>query len=255
MATVTFVLVLLPPSETKRAGGDGPRLAAATLSFPELEPLRKELVDELVVLAADVPASRVALRLSPRQDGEIARNAELWTSPTVPALHRYTGVLYDALDAGSLRGAAAARAGARLAIGSALFGLLRATDPVPAYRLSAGSALPARPTLAARWRPLLDPVLAALTAGETVVDLRSGSYAALGRAPGAVTVNVLAERADGGRAVVSHFNKAHKGRLARALAGTRAEPADAAAVAAVARRAGMRVQRTRTTHLDVIVPA
>ena len=129
-------------------------------------------------------------------------------------------MLYDALDAGSLRGAAAARAGARLAIGSALFGLLRATDPVPAYRLSAGSALPGRPTLAARWRPLLDPVLAALAAGETVVDLRSGSYAALGRAPGAVTVNVLAERADGGRAVVSHFNKAHKGRLARALAVT-----------------------------------
>ena len=115
------------------------------------------------MLAADVPASRAALGLSPRRDGEIARNAELRTSPTAPALHRYTGVLYDALDAGSLRGRGR-RAGARLAIGSALFGLLRATDPVPAYRLSAGSALPGRPTLAARWRPLLDPVLAALAA-------------------------------------------------------------------------------------------
>ena len=58
------MLVLLPPSETKRTGGDGPPLAAATLSFPELEPLRKELVDDLVVLAADVPASRAALGLS-----------------------------------------------------------------------------------------------------------------------------------------------------------------------------------------------
>jgi uncharacterized protein len=253
VATVALVLVLLPPSETKRTGGDGPPLAPATLSFLELEPLRKELVDELVVLAADLPASRAALGLSPRQDGEIARNAELWTSPTAPALHRYTGVLYDALDAGPRRGVASARAEARLAIGSALFGLLRAADPVPAYRLSAGSAPPGRPTLAARWRPLLDPVLAALAAGETVVDLRSGSYAALGRAPGAVTVNVLAERADGGRAVVSHFNKAHKGRLARVLAETRAEPADSAAVAAVARRAGMRVERTGPTHLDLIV--
>jgi len=254
-ATVAGVLVLLPPSETKSAGGDGPPLVMAALAFPELEPLRKELVDELVELAADLPASRAALGLSERQHGEVARNAELWTSPTLPALHRYTGVLYDALDAGSLRGAAAARAGARLAVGSALFGLLRAADPVPAYRLSAGSALPGRPTLAACWRPLLDPALAALAAGETVVDLRSGSYAALGRVPGAVTVNVLAERADGGRAVVSHFNKAHKGRLARALAVTRAEPADAAGVAAVARRAGLRVERTGAAHLDVIVPA
>ncbi len=197
MATVTFVLVLLPPSETKRTGGAGPPLAMSALSFPELDPLRKVLVDELVELARDVTVSRAALGLSPRQDDEIARNAALVSSPTLPALHRYTGVLYDALDAGSLRGAPAARAGARLVVGSALFGLVRATDPVPAYRLSAGSALPDRPTLAARWRPLLDPVLAALAAEEMMVDLRSGSYAALGRVPGAVTVNVLAERADG----------------------------------------------------------
>ena len=165
-------------------------------------------------------------------------------------------MLYDALDAGSLRGAAAARAGARLMVGSSLFGLLRATDPVPAYRLSAGSALPGRPTLAARWRPAARP-RARGTRGRpgAVVDLRSGSYAALGRVPGAVTVNVLSERPDGSRSVVSHFNKAHKGRLARALAVTRAEPSDAAGVAAVARRAGMRVERRGATHLDVIVPA
>jgi uncharacterized protein len=249
------VLVLLPPSETKRPGGDGGPLTASALSFPELHPQRKELLDELVELARDVPASRAALGLSPRQDDEIARNAALWTAPTLPALQRYTGVLYDALDAGSLRGAGAARARERLVVASALFGLLRATDPIPAYRLSAGSALPGRPTLAARWRPLLDPVLAALVAGETVVDLRSGPYAALGRVPGAVTLDVSGRRPDGGRVVVSHFNKAHKGRLARALATTRAEPADAAAVAAVARRAGLRVERAGPTHLTLVVPA
>jgi cytoplasmic iron level regulating protein YaaA (DUF328/UPF0246 family) len=72
--------------------------------------------------------------------------------------------------------------------------------------------------------------------------------------PSAVRVDVVAERTDGSRAVVSHFNKAHKGRLARALATTRAEPGDAAAVAAVARRAGMRVER-RGLELTVVVPA
>jgi len=249
------VLVLLPPSETKRVGGDGPPLSSAAPSFPELDLLRKELLDEVVELAGDLVASRAALGLSPRQDDEIARNAALWTSPTLPALHRYTGVLYNALDAGSLRGVAAGRARSRLAVGSALFGLVRAGDPVPAYRLSAGSVLPGRPTLAARWRPMLEPVLAALAAGDTVVDLRSGSYAALGRIPGAITVDVLSERPDGSRAVVSHSNKAHKGRLARALAVTRAEPGDAAGVAAVARRAGLRVERRGATHLGVVVPA
>jgi uncharacterized protein len=249
------VLVLLPPSETKAPGGDGPPLDLSALTAPELTPVRTELVETLVKLAGDVPAARAALGVTPRQDDEIARNAVLWTSPTLLALHRYTGVLYEALDVASMTRGQRARAGRRLAIGSALFGLVRGEDRIPAYRLSAGSALPGRPTLAARWRPLLDPVLAELVATQTVVDLRSGSYAALGRVPGAVTVNVLSERPDGSRSVVSHFNKAQKGRLARALAVTRAEPSDAAGVAAVARRAGMRVERRGATHLDVIVPA
>jgi cytoplasmic iron level regulating protein YaaA (DUF328/UPF0246 family) len=224
------------------------------LSSPALGPLRASLVDELVELAADRSACRRALGISATQDAEIDRNATLRSAATLPAISRYTGVLYDALDIESLRGAVAARARARLAIGSALFGLLRADDPVPAYRLSATSKLPGRPTLAARWRPLLEPVLADLATGELVVDLRSGSYAALGRLPGAVGVDVVAEHSDGSRSVVSHFNKAHKGRLARALVSTRSEPGDAAQVAAVARRAGMQVERSGN-ELTVVVPA
>jgi uncharacterized protein len=154
------VIVLLPPSETTRVGGDGPPVRLEGLSSPELGPLRSALIDELVGLAADRPACRYALGISASQDAEIERNAALRHAPTLPAISRYTGVLYDALDVDSLRGAADARARARLAIGSALFGLLRADDAVPAYRLSATSRLPGQPTLAARWRPLLKPLLA-----------------------------------------------------------------------------------------------
>jgi cytoplasmic iron level regulating protein YaaA (DUF328/UPF0246 family) len=248
------VIVLLPPSETKRAGGDGPPLRIEALGSPELGPLRAQLVDELIALSADRPACRTALGISVAQDGEIDRNAALRSAPTLPAINRYTGVLYDALDVESLRGATASRARSRLAVGSALFGLLRADDAVPAYRFSATSKLPGRPTLAARWRPVLEPVLAGLAGDELIVDLRSGSYAALGRLPGAVEVDVLSEHSDGHRTVVSHFNKAHKGRLARALAGSRSEPTDAAGVAAVARRAGLRVER-RGNELTVVISA
>ena len=101
---------------------------------------------------------------------------------------------------------------------------------------------------------MLEPVLAQLSAAELVVDLRSGSYAALGRLPSAVRVDVLAEHSDGRRTVVTHFNKAHKGRLARVLAGGRSEPDDAAAVAAVARRAGMAVERDGN-RLTIVVPS
>lgn len=246
------MIVLLPPSETKRAGGDGPPLRLESLSCPELAPMRATLVGELVELARDRSASRKALGLSASQDAEIDRNAELGTAATLPAIRRYTGVLYDALDIESLRAPAAARARERLVIASALFGLLRADDPVPAYRLSATSKLPGRPTLATRWRPPLEPVLARLAATQLVVDLRSGSYASLGRLANAVRVDVVAEDSRGTRKVVTHFNKAHKGKLARILATSRAEPDDAGAVATIARRAGMRVER-QGADLTVVV--
>lgn len=248
------MIVLLPPSETKRPGGDGPPLRLSNLSTPELRPLRSELVDELTALAADPDASRRALGISSSQDAEIRRNADLRTATTMPAIERYTGVLYDALDVGSLSGRELSRARERLAVGSALFGLLRATDQIPAYRLSASSKLPGRPGLAARWRPVLEPVLVELADRELVVDLRSGAYVGLGRLAGAVRVDVVSEHPDGKRTVVTHFNKSHKGRLARILATTRSEPDDAAAVSTIARRAGMRVER-EGNQLTIVVPA
>ena len=248
------MIVLLPPSETKRPDGDGPPLNLDGLSTPALGELREALIDELVALAADPAASRTALGISASQDAEITRNAQVRSSPTLPGIDRYTGVLYDALDVSSLRGAAAERARRRLAVGSALFGLVRADDQIPAYRLSATSKLPAGSTLASRWRPVLEPALAAIAEQELVVDLRSGSYAALGRLPGAVTVDVYTVHPDGKRTVVSHFNKAHKGRLARVLAGSRAEPDDATAVTAIARRAGFDIERDGN-ELTVLIPA
>lgn len=249
------MLVLLPPSETKHAGGSGPPLDLAVLTAAdELTGVRAQLVDALVALADDVPASRTALQLSPAQDDEVARNAALRTAPTLPAIQRYTGVLYDALDVGTLTTVQRARADARLAVGSALFGVVRAGDPIPAYRLSAHAHLPGLPNLRMVWKPVLPPVLAA-TEG-LVVDLRSGSYQALAPVPGAVTVDVVSERADGSRAVVSHFNKAHKGRVARLLVTSRAEPGDATALVALLRRGGFHVERGRGARaLTLVVPA
>jgi uncharacterized protein len=216
------VLVLLPPSETKATGGEGAPLDLTALTAPELTPVRIEIAEALVKLAD-------------------------------AGIERYTGVLYDALDTRSMTRAQRGRAGRRLAVGSALFGFVRGDDPIPAYRLSAGSALPGLPTLRALWKPALSPVLAAVD--ELVVDLRSGSYAALAPVPGAVTVDVLSERPDGTRSVVSHFNKAHKGRLARLLALTTAEPTDVVRLRSLLRRAGLHVEHDGGTALTLVVPA
>ena len=46
----TSVLILLPPSETKRDGGAGSPLALDRLRFPSLHPVRREVVDAVVSL-------------------------------------------------------------------------------------------------------------------------------------------------------------------------------------------------------------
>ena len=253
------MLVILPPSETKSDGGTLGPLELDSLWLPQLTAVRDKLITELIELSGDAEAARVALGLGKARAGNaeglqtaLARNAALRTAATTPALERYTGVLYDALDAGSLTKAQRARAQTRLAIGSALFGVVRAGDAIPGYRLSGGSKLPGMPTLAALWKPVLAPALREATAGDLVVDLRSGSYQQLGRLPGAVTATVLTERPDGSRTVVSHFNKHHKGLLARALVSTRAEPSDIRALARIAEKAGLRVEIASSSELLVL---
>ncbi len=205
------VLVLLPPSEGKAAGGRGAPLDLARLSSPALTPVRERLVTALQEAARTDPESlQAALGCAP---GDVEKDAVLTSSPTMPALRRYTGVVYEALSYGTLSTAGRRRASGSLRVASALFGLLAPRDPVPAYRLSGGTSLPGVGSLAALWRPAREPELAA---HRLVVDLRSGPYAALARVPHAVQVRVLRE-SDGARTVVSHDNKWTKGLLARAL--------------------------------------
>ncbi|WP_040810766.1 peroxide stress protein YaaA [Nocardia concava] len=246
------MLVLLPPSETKSDGGSGGPLDLDSLAMPQLTAVRDKLVTQVVGLAADADASRTALGLGKGADAEIARNAALRTSATRPALDRYTGVLYDALDAPGFTKAQRAKAEARLGIGSALFGVVRAGDPIPAYRLSGGSKLPGLPTLQSLWKPVLPEALKAEAAGQLLVDLRSGTYQALGRVPGAITATVLTERPDGKRTVVSHFNKHHKGLLARALVLSRTEPSTIDGLAKIAEKAGLRTEIASPTELLII---
>ncbi|ACU96072.1 peroxide stress protein YaaA [Saccharomonospora viridis] len=246
------MLVLLPPSETKAHGGDGPPLDLDALSFPELNPIRRKLADALVELAADVPASLAALGLSERQRAEVERNALLHSSPTIPALLRYTGVLYDALGASTFTGVERERARRRLAVASALFGVVRAGDPIPAYRLSGNSTMPGLGSLRPLWRPALEPLLADISADELVVDLRSGVYANLARVPEATTVRVVTEDSSGRRKTVSHHNKAHKGRLAAALATCATEPTRTEDVVAVARAAGLDCEQTGKTSVEIV---
>lgn len=216
------MLIVLPPSEGKTAPSRGKPLDLAQLDFPGLTQAREQVLAALVDLCSGDPATAArTLGLGGTQAELVARNATLRTAPTARADRVYSGVLYDALDVATLSPAAKRRAGSRLAVTSSLFGLVRPADRIPAYRLSGDTTLPGLGPVAGVWREVLgDAVDEALGSG-LLVDLRSSTYAAFWRppadlAPRVATVRVLHEVGDR-RQVVSHFNKATKGRIVRAL--------------------------------------
>jgi uncharacterized protein len=259
------VLLLLPPSAGKRAPLRGRALDLAALSSPALAEPRTEVLDSLVALCAGSPdKAAAALGLGPTQADEVARNARLRSAPTARADEVYRGVLYEALDLPGLDAAARRRAATRVAVTSALFGLLRPTDRVPAYRLSGAVSLPGIGGVAAHWCRHLGPAVDEAANGGLVVDLRSSTYAGFWRPPRAAaprtcTVRVLHE-VGGRRTVVSHANKATKGRLVRDLLTSGASPRRPAALAEALRDLGWYVEpgpvtTGRPATLDVVVRA
>ncbi|MGW3911324.1 peroxide stress protein YaaA [Streptomyces sp. NPDC005070] len=262
------MLVLLPPSEGKAPSGRGTALKPESLSLPALAEARRAVLDELVELCvADEEKAREVLGLSEGLRGEIAKNTELRTAGTRPAGEIYTGVLYDALDLASLDTAAKRRAGRSLLVFSGLWGAVRVTDRIPSYRCSMGVKLPGLGALGAHWRTPMAAALPEAAGDGLVLDLRSSAYTAAWKPKGEVagrtaTVRVLhAQQVNGveKRSVVSHFNKATKGRIVRSLLTANAAPKNPAELAEALRDLGYTVEaeaprRAGTSWaLDVVV--
>ncbi|MGW2744733.1 peroxide stress protein YaaA [Streptomyces sp. NPDC001450] len=259
------MLVLLPPSEGKASSGRGAPLKLESLSLPGLSDAREAVLGELVELCAGDPEqnekAREVLGLSEGLRGEVAKNAGLRTAGARPAGEIYTGVLYDALDLASLDAAAKKRAARSLLVFSGLWGAVRVNDRIPSYRCSMGVKLPGLGALGAHWRTPMASVLPEAAADGLVLDLRSAAYAAAWKPKGEVagrtaTVRVLHAPT---RKVVSHFNKATKGRIVRSLLSAGAAPKGPAELVEALRDLGYAVEAAapakagQAWSLDVLV--
>ncbi|MGA8255462.1 MAG: peroxide stress protein YaaA [Nocardioides sp.] len=256
------MLIVLPPSEGKTAPRRGKPLALDSLSSPSLSAPRSQVLEALVDLCASDPEKAAAVLEVPKSQLELVDlNARVSSSPTARADAVYTGVLYDALGFATLSSAAKRRATSRVAITSTLFGLVRPGDRIPAYRLSGDASLPELGSVAGLWREHLGPAMTESMGTGLLVDLRSSMYAAFWRPPAdlarrVATVRVLHE-SHGKRSVVSHFNKATKGRIVRALLEDGRDPRTPTRLADVLRDLGWTVEvgdpTAKGTQLDVVV--
>lgn len=219
-------VLLLPPSEGKARGGRRRGRARVPRSFPSLAPARTEVSAALAAAVTDpVAAGRLLGVRGAALEAAVAADLALADAPVRPAIERYTGVLYDALDAASLPAEAADRLRREVLVVSGLWGLVRPDDPIPDYKLAMGARLPGLGRLALWWRPHLGPLLDRRARRALVWDLlpqaHAGVWAAPDRTPALrVTVAFAAdERRDGRveRRAVTHWSKALKGALARHL--------------------------------------
>jgi cytoplasmic iron level regulating protein YaaA (DUF328/UPF0246 family) len=214
--SLSRVLVLLPPSQGKSLPDRGRRAGLSTLVYPRLRAPREQLID-----AVD-PRLRIA--------------------PAIPAAELYTGVLFTALGLADLPWDG-------VLIASALWGVVRPGDRIPAYRLEMTARPPGIGALAAYWR---QPLRAALPDRGLVLDLRSGSYATAWQPWRAtrLVVRAFTEASDGKRTVISHMVKRVRGEVARLVlqAGGAEHPDE---VAEIATASGLRVELSDGA-LDVI---
>lgn len=205
------------------------------LSFPELSATRKKALAALASLSRNKADSMAALKISNKLAAEVDRNHAVQKSPTMPAIERYTGVLYDGLAAQNLDADSRAFVDASVVIQSALLGPVAASDLIPAYRLSFDTRLPMLTPggLKGLWAKPGAVALAERGAGQLVLDLRSEGYSALSPlTPGPQTfyLRVLTKGENGALRALNHFNKKGKGEFARALAQESAQTAKISSV-------------------------
>ena len=210
-----MLVVLLPPSEGKAPGGDGPPWAVGAGRFGGLARSRTR-VDNALRRARGGTAKALGAR------GDLLRaakdaNLACVGAPTLPAHQRFTGVVWGHLDPPSLPAVARRRAAAGVVVPSALTGLTAWDDPVPDFRLKLSASLPPIGNLANFWREPLSTALNDHLAGHTVVDLLPNEHrAAWTPDPDRYDLRRPALLFRDGHAA-GHAGKAAKGLLARAL--------------------------------------
>jgi hypothetical protein len=234
------MLLLLPPSETKKIGGTNLTIEQVHLSYGQLNEARDMVLEALLKVCKNKAKATKVLKLSSKQLGDRELNLAIKQAPTMPAYERYTGTLFKAIAVESFTKHEVEIMRGNVLIQSALFGLISATDRIPWYRLSANTALP-KANLKKIWQEHSGAAFNRLV-DMPIIDLRSKAYVDLAPIPehfDSYWVEVVAEDAKGQRRALNHFNKTAKGELVGAFVRAKSTPKTLTQLKAVAKKAGL----------------
>ncbi|HZU53054.1 MAG TPA: peroxide stress protein YaaA [Holophagaceae bacterium] len=193
-------LILLAPSEDKAPGGHAGRLDES----PAQRWVRERLADLAVHGTPEAQRRAFDVKDANLEKAKAEALALKGSTPLLPALARYQGVAFDALDAASLP----SETWEQVFILSNLRGLVRGDERVPPYKLKLGGL----PGLKPHWRKALPPLLKAFPEG-ALWSLLPKDHADL--IAGWDRPRHTVEIVDGGGRTISHWSKLYRGLLAR----------------------------------------
>lgn len=205
--------ILLAPSETKKEGGEG-EFNINSLIFPQITPQRELLINKYLELINSGSINELKEIFGLKKEEEIKKFAkDITKEPVMKAIMRYTGVAFDYIDYNSLDKESQKYIDENVLIFSNLFGVLKADDKIPLYKLKQGAKLKDIDPKDIYKTALKEPLDNYLQ-NEDILDIRAGYYDKFYKPTKSYTTLKFIKNGK----VVSHWAKAYRGLVLREIA-------------------------------------
>lgn len=206
--------ILFSPSETKNSGGLNKSFDNSSFIFPELYSFREEILNKYNNFIKTASKLQLEKLFGTKKDEVINQyKKDIFTSPTMKAILRYEGVAYDYLDYKTLDKNGQKYIDENVLIFSNLFGVIKAKDEIPDYKLKQGETfewLKIENFYCDSFSSKLDEYLE----NEEILDLRAGFYEKFYQ----IKKPYISMKFIKDGKVVSHWAKAYRGIILKLLA-------------------------------------
>jgi hypothetical protein len=199
--------ILIPPSEGKA------KVRSQDILFKDTKFQFSQYTQQIVDLLCLIENEDLTSVYGTTQDKAIMfhrQNQDVFNSKCVPAIKRYTGVVYNHIDWASLSSKAKNYMEKHTIIFSGLFGLLTPDTLIPDYKLKMNVL-----SLQHHWSPIISE---ALDKEDVIFDLLPQVYRkAYNPGKNVIQIEFKVER-EGKKTAAGHFGKAVKGKFIKYLA-------------------------------------